>query len=72
MQQQINSLSGQLYNLEQSLKSVDKDISNEEQETNESENHATDNKQTNHTDVEIETNSTDNTYEDNSESIPKK
>lgn len=66
MQQQINSLSSQLYNLEQSLKSVDEDTSKDNQETNENENSATDNKQTNQTDGESETNSTDNSTDDTS------
>lgn len=69
MQQQINSLSNQLYNLEQSLKSVDEDTSKDNQETNESESSATENKQTNQTDGESETNSTDNSTDDTSEDV---
>ena len=69
MQQQINSLSNQLYNLEQSLKSVDEDTSKDNQETNESESSATDNKQTNQTDGESETSSTDNSTDDTSEDV---
>lgn len=70
MQRQINSLSSQLYNLEQSLKSVEDDekvdASKDNQDADEKDNVTTDSKQTDSTDSEPESTPQNTTTEDES------